>query len=835
MATQRHTIRPRGASRRLIKVLPSVVAYSVLLAACADVDPEASFALAEARFDEHNYREAAIHARNVLQADDAHVQARIVLGRSSLALADFQDAEFHLSRAASLGAPQRDYVVPLAEANLQLGNTSAALEVLERLPDNERGAEYWVTRSSALLREGDVDGAKEALDQTESRSVSALLARAQIALALQDARVAEALVREAVEQDSSDPSAWTMFANIVFAVGRPEEAEEALDRAAELYRARGQYAYAAPALLQLVQVQLAQSKLDSAAASVERLSARFPGSVEAHVAAGALALQRGEIDQALDALRQASARVENHPEVEMMLGAANLLAGNLGQAEQRLQAALAAGSANPVVVRLLAETRLRLGRPGPALEALSRLNASIIGQDPALSMFAGLAHLESGNAANAVPFLERAVELAPANPGAVLQLARAYNEAGRPQDAARLMQSSSAVVSEDGFGAKVALLLQTLREQGEGAARTFVDELLAERPNDPENRVVAATLAYTLGDRATARAHLDVALASDADSVSALLLTASLDAEDGQYANAESKLTRVLALQPRNEAAPLALARLRLKMADEEGARSVLRQAVAAADEASPRLMVPLAELELRLGAPDQARAIAAELQRRSPPMPEGYLLAGAIEREAGRHAEAATAFRAAYDLQPSPENLQNAVAAYRAAGSGEWESLLTGRLQAQSGDLIARLLLADSLQAAGRTGEALAAYEAVLARDATNIMALNNAAWVAYDRDNEKSVRYAQRAAELAPDNAAVLDTFGWILVRESRHDEALPYLERAVQLSSGAPEIRYHLAVAQARAGRREAARQALEALLADSPQFESRNEAQAFLDSL
>jgi thioredoxin-like negative regulator of GroEL len=52
---------------------------------------------------------------------------------------------------------------------------------------------------------------------------------------------------------------------------------------------------------------------------------------------------------------------------------------------------------------------------------------------------------------------------------------------------------------------------------------------------------------------------------------------------------------------------------------------------------------------------------------------------------------------------------------------------------------------------------------------------------------------------------------------------------------LSSGAPEIRYHLAVAQARAGRREAARQALEALLADSPQFESRNEAQAFLDSL
>src|SRR5690606_13309409 len=154
--------------------------------------------------------------------------------------------------------------------------------------------------------------------------------------------------------------------------------------------------------------------------------------------------------------------------------------------------------------------------------------------DPALTMFAGLAHLESGNAANAVPFLERAVELAPANPGAVLQLARAYNEAGRPQDAARLMQSSSAVVSEDGVGAKVALLLQTLREQGEGAARTFVDELLAERPNDPENRVVAATLAYTLGDRATARAHLDVALASDADSVSALLLTASLDAEDGQ-------------------------------------------------------------------------------------------------------------------------------------------------------------------------------------------------------------------------------------------------------------------------------------------------------------
>lgn len=814
--------------------VPALVA-SLLLAACGGIDPEASYALAEARIEEHNYREAAIHARNVLQADDTHAEARLLLGRAALALADFQDAEFHLTRAAAAGITPRDYAIPLAEVRIQQDNLSAALEVLDSVPDDERDDEYWIARSAVLLRSGDIEAAKDALDQSDSNSAAALLARAQLAGAQQDLLAAEVLARQAVEADASDPEAWAMVASVATAAERSAEAEAALERVGELYMARGQFAYAAPAMLQLVQLRLGQGRFNDAAESAGQLAARLPGSIHASLAAGLVALRKGDAEEALDALRQAAALAPNHPEVEMVLGAAHLAAGNLGQAEQRLQTALAGGSQNPAVARLLAEARLRQGRPGPALEAISRLDTQFVEQDPALALLAGIAHLESGSPANAIRFLELAVELAPANSAAALQLARAYGAVGRQSDAARLMQSLPAVGVQGGYAAKVAMLLQTLRDQGEAAARAFVDELLDENPSDPENLVVAATLAYTLNDRSSSRTYLDTALASNSDFVPAMLLTASLNIEEGMMGEAEALLNRALELSPGDSAASLALARLRAEHGDERGAREVLRDAAAVSSDVSPRVMVALGDLERRLGAPDEAQRIAETLQRQVPPRPEGYLLEASIHQEAERYSEAAAAYRAAYELRPSWDALRGAVAAFQAAGEGGWEPLLMARLHAEPDDVSARLLLAGALQTSDRTTEALAAYEAVLTRDANNVVALNNAAWLGYGGDNEKALSYAERAVELVPENAAVLDTLGWILVREERLDEALPHLEKAAQLSSGSPEIRYHLAVAQATLGRTDDARNNLEALLSEPNDFPSRDEAQALLDTL
>jgi len=77
-------------------------------------------------------------------------------------------------------------------------------------------------------------------------------------------------------------------------------------------------------------------------------------------------------------------------------------------------------------------------------------------------------------------------------------------------------------------------------------------------------------------------------------------------------------------------------------------------------------------------------------------------------------------------------------------------------------------------------------------------------------DRDRSLDEAHALIAAALAqtPDNAAVLDSMGWVLFRQGRFPEALEYLKRANDLGDDA-EIDLHLGEVQWALGDRDAAR--------------------------
>jgi len=86
-------------------------------------------------------------------------------------------------------------------------------------------------------------------------------------------------------------------------------------------------------------------------------------------------------------------------------------------------------------------------------------------------------------------------------------------------------------------------------------------------------------------------------------------------------------------------------------------------------------------------------------------------------------------------------------------------------------------------------------------------------------DRDRSLDEAYALIAAALeqTPDNAAVIDSMGWVLFRQGRASDALAFLQRANALGDD-PEIDLHLGEVQWALGERDAAiatwRQALEA---------------------
>jgi predicted Zn-dependent protease len=96
----------------------------------------------------------------------------------------------------------------------------------------------------------------------------------------------------------------------------------------------------------------------------------------------------------------------------------------------------------------------------------------------------------------------------------------------------------------------------------------------------------------------------------------------------------------------------------------------------------------------------------------------------------------------------------------------------------------------------------------------------LNNLAWVASQRNDPKAIDFARRALALAPESPAILDTAGMIEVAQGDVDAGVRKVEKAVQLAPKAPAIRINLAKAYIKAGRKDDARNLLNALTGEYP---------------
>jgi tetratricopeptide (TPR) repeat protein len=92
--------------------------------------------------------------------------------------------------------------------------------------------------------------------------------------------------------------------------------------------------------------------------------------------------------------------------------------------------------------------------------------------------------------------------------------------------------------------------------------------------------------------------------------------------------------------------------------------------------------------------------------------------------------------------------------------------------------------------------------------------------------RDYAEAHALIAAALEQTPDSAAVLDSMGWVLYRQERPREALPYLRRARELASD-PEIDLHLGEVLWAVGDEAEARKTWEAALERSPDSEELRE--------
>src|SRR6185436_15558617 len=171
----------------------------------------------------------------------------------------------------------------------------------------------------------------------------------------------------------------------------------------------------------------------------------------------------------------------------------------------------------------------------------------------------------------------------------------------------------------------------------------------------------------------------------------------------------------------------------------------------------------------LQSGQYAEARKHALAMQGRFPKAAQGYALEGDALLAIRNYAAAARAFEKSDDLLPSGiVRMKLHQASLRASGAPEAERRLLQWIDGHPGDRMARHYLARAYLSSGRPKLAIEQYEVLVKLDPSDYRALNSMALALDQAGDKRALDYARNAWKLQPQDPAVLDTLGWLLVGE-------------------------------------------------------------------
>lgn len=117
--------------------------------------------------------------------------------------------------------------------------------------------------------------------------------------------------------------------------------------------------------------------------------------------------------------------------------------------------------------------------------------------------------------------------------------------------------------------------------------------------------------------------------------------------------------------------------------------------------------------------------------------------------------------------------------------------SLTTGYLYAKDKAVQQdiRELLADVYYKSGKTRKAFDLFEELLLADPDNVMIMNNYAYFLSleNQELDKAERMSKKTVDKQPENSTYLDTYAWVLHQRKEYQEALGYIEKALENLKG------------------------------------------------
>ncbi|WP_405419989.1 tetratricopeptide repeat protein [Marinobacter flavimaris] len=617
---------------------------------------------------------------------------------------------------------------------------------------------------------------EEILAKSAPGTIRSNLIAAQEAFNEGDLSAAARYLEETLAQAPNHEQSALMLGIIRFRQGRPEEAEALLEPIAALNES-----------------EEAQKLL-----AATRLQLRNP-----------------------DGAKEVLARIEDQdsdPQTLALVGYASLASGDKQSGEQMIERAIELSPGNNSVRLRYAGYLIQEGKTGKALEQAK----AAIKNDPDLAparMMAIQAHASANDLAAARQVAEQWVKEQPDNITAMVSLGNIAARSGNP-----------------------------------GTARSAFEKAAKAEPENPAPLIALGNLALSQENRAQAASHFTKAIRLQPNSLQALRgLTAVMDRDEltalmqdihkeqpeaiaprlvmlesaliaGNEQEAGEITAGLLEREDENTPAPTAglvatvyhgiATQLTQRNRTEEAMQILRRGRVLFPD--NEQIGLQAAALEFAAGNSKIARDILRDVKQRHPESAAPFIVEARHFEQEEEHAQAADLYQLALDKRRTPELEMSYARALSRDGqqSKALESLTAAQKRfPDSEPLLTNLAILQ--QERGNIDEASESYARLIEIAPNNVIALNNLAWMYHEKNDERAIDLASRAYELSPDNAAVADTYGWILFNNGQQEESIPVLEKAHSLAPDSEEIARHLAEAYKTNNQPDKARKILEKL--------------------
>lgn len=859
---------------------------------------EARFELAQIQIAQGDFASAEKELRRARKAGLSAEKVNPLLAHTLILMGEFQRVLDEIPSPLAGSPSEVRYLVARANAQLGLKQTEEARRSLDRAVQiAPADAEVQMAKARLSVLEKNSNEAEKQIDiaiSSEPKNLEAWLFKGDLLRAGGKLQEAKTAYQNALKIDPQHPGARLVLANIALTENRLEEAKSevakvlsanpnsllghytqavidyrekkytaARDHLAKVIKSAPAYL---PALLLNGSTEYALGNLQTAEAHLNKVVQAAPGHLPAIRLLAASQLRLGRINEASITLAPALKAAPQDEGVQIVAGEIALAKKSFIEAAEHFSLAAKLNPNSAAIRTQLGFSRLAQGddRAMSDLQAAAQMEggqgransliiltqlknkqfdavlANILALEktqpasPLLWNYRGAAYWGKQDKVRARDSFSSALKIDPTFYPAAVNLAQLDVQDKRP-DLARKHFDNILKIQPANLNAMLALASLSLMDKDEKAFVNWLAKASATHTQAIQPRILMSRFYLSKGDIAKAVATAREAVNIQPNNPATLNTLGSAQLVSKDLVNAQATFRKLVDIAPEQVEARLKLAQIQAALKRPDEARKTLQEAL----RLKPDLIVAnymLGGLEIQASRFEAAYKIAKEIQQRYPESPVGWMLEGEVASTSKQYSAAVVAYERAYKLSPSAEILVRLDKALASAGRArEGETRLSAWLESHPQDVKMRLYLAESLISRGQNQSAATQYLLLNQQIPNNFLVLNNLASILTELNDKRALPFAEQAYKLKPNNPAVMDTLGWLLVQEGQAARGMGLLKEALSLAPDSADTHYHLAVAFFKTGDQVRARNELERLLANGVAFAQQEQARALLRQL